>query len=169
MNIIDIKALQEEMDMQTQSTPLFLTPGIHENVKLTNVIVKPTPSGTSVLEMTFEKDSKRTYYTEWLDEDKTDDQKKKVMMSILQVLRAIVPKSILDTMVVTDSLVDFAEKSALVLNGFKSENPVRLKTVYIKDKVTVPLHSKFTWIESMATTDSKIQIYPRDAMSPQAA
>ena len=165
---LDIKALQEELESQSKSTQLFLTPGIHENAKLISVIVKPTPTGTDVLEMTFEKDGKKTYYTEWLDENKTEEAKKKVLMSVLQVLRAIVPKSILDTMVITDSLVDFAQKAVMVLNGFKNEALLRLKTVYVKDKVTVPLHSRYIWIENMTETESKIQIFPKDMMAPAA-
>ena len=53
--IIDIKALQEKLETQSQNTQMFLPPGIHENVKLVNVIIKPTPVGTDVLEMTFRK------------------------------------------------------------------------------------------------------------------
>ena len=142
--MIDIKALQEELQSQSNSTTLFFKPGIHENVKLTEVIIKDTPSGTKVLQMTFMQDEKKLYYTEWLDEEKAEDAKKKVMMSILQVLNAVVPASILETMQITDSLVDFAEKSILVLNGFKSTVDLRIKAVYVKDKVTVPLHSKLS-------------------------
>lgn len=170
--MIDIKTLQQELKDQSQSTTLFFRPGIHTNAKLTDLIIKDTPSGVKVLQMTFMQDEKKLYYTEWLDEEKTEDAKKKVMMSILQVLNAIVPQTILDSMVITDSLVDFAEKSVLVLNGFKSTVDLRIKAVYIKDKVTVPLHSKFPWIENMAIVsdaDSKIQMYPRDKMTPELA
>ena len=169
---IDIRDLQQELETQSANTSMFLTPGIHENVKLTEIIVKPTSTGTSVLQTTFDKDGKKTTYTEWLDESKTEEAKRKVMMSILQMLNAIVPRAILDTMVITDSLVDFAEKAILVINGFKSVVNLRIKTVYVKDKVTVPLHTKFPWIENMdvvKTEDSKIQIYPRDAMTPMVA
>lgn len=166
---IDIKAFQEELETQTQNTQMFLPPGIHENVKLTNVIIKQTPVGVNVLEMTFEKDGKKTYYTEWLDEDKADDAKKKVVMGILQVLKAIVPKTILDSMTTVDTLGDFAEKTVLVLDKFKNEISLRLKTVYMKDKVTIPLHSRFPWIENMLETNSKIQILPRDMLTPPVA
>ena len=169
---IDIKTLQQELKDQSQSTTMFFRPGIHESVKLIDAIIKDTPSGVKVIQMTFIQDEKKLYYTEWLDEEKTEDAKKKVMMSILQVLNAIVPPTILDSMVITESLVDFAEKSILVLNGFRSTVDLRLKAVYVKDKVTVPLHSKFPWIENMAlvaTADSKIQMYPRDRMTPDAA
>jgi hypothetical protein len=169
---IDIRELQQELETQSANTSIFLTPGIHENVKLTEIIIKPTSTGTSVLQTTFDKDGKKLTYTEWLDEGKTDEAKRKVMMSILQMLNAIVPRTILDTMVITDSLVDFAEKAILVINGFKSTVTLRLKAVYVKDKVTVPLHTKFPWIENMdivKAEDSKIQIYPRDAMTPMVA
>lgn len=166
---LDIKVLQEELETQSKNTSLFLEPGIHEDVKLEKVIVKETPVGVNVLEMTFSKDGKRTYYTEWLDEAKADDAKKKVIMSILQVLRAVVPKAILDTMEVSYDLNNFAEKSALVLTGFMTSASLRLKTVYVKDKVTVPLHSKFIWVENMNEKDSKIQMFPRDQVTPLAA
>jgi len=166
---IDIKALQEELETQTASTQLFLPPGIHEGVKLTNVMIKDTPMNVRVLEMTFEKDGKKTYYTEWLDEDKAEEAKKKVVMGVLQVLKAIVPKTILDSMVVVDTLGEFAEKTVLVLNNFKDTVNLRLKTVYIKDKVTIPLHSRYPWIENMIEPNSKIQILPRDMLTPPAA
>lgn len=169
---IDIRELQQELETQSTNTTMFLTPGIHENVRLTEIIIKPTSTGTSVLQTTFDKDGKKLYYTEWLDEGKTEEAKKKVMMSILQMLNAIVPRTILDTMVITDSLVDFAEKAILVINGFKSTVNLRIKAVYVKDKVTVPLHTKFPWIENMdivKAEESKIQIYPRDAMAPMVA
>ena len=169
---MDIKELQLELETQSANTSIFLTPGIHENVKLVDIVIKPTSTGTDVLETRFDKDGKKLTYTEWLDETRTDDVKKKIMMSILQMLNAIVPRTILDTMVITDSLHDFAEKAILVINGFKSTVNLRLKAVYVKDKVTVPLHTKFPWIENMdivKAEDSKIQIYPRDAMVPMVA
>jgi hypothetical protein len=170
MNTIDIKTLQEELLTQTENTSLFITPGIHENVKLMDIVIKPTSTGVNVLQTTFEKENKRLYYTEWLDQEKTLDQKKKVMKSILQMLNAIVPRAILDTMVITEDLQDFAEKAILVINGFKGTVNLRLKAVYVKDKVTVPLHTRFAWIENMDVVkgeDSKIQMYPKDALTPQ--
>lgn len=169
--MIDIRQLQEELEQSSSSMTMFMTPGIHENVKLTEIIIKPTSYGASVLQTTFEKEDtkQKLTYTEWLDETKPEDAKKKVMMSILQMLNAIVPRAILDTMVITDSLVDFAEKAILVINGFKNDVKLRIKAVYVKDKVTVPLHTKFPWIENMdivKAENSKIQIYPRDAMTP---
>ena len=167
--MIDIRTLQQELDNQSKNTSLFLEAGIHEGVKITEIVVKPTSRGVSVIQTTFEKDGKKLYYTEWLDEDKTDEAKKKVMMSLLQMLNAVVPRTILDTMVISESLVDFAEKTVLVINGFKDSVDLRLKAVYVKDKVTVPLHTRFAWIENMATVpkaDSKIQMFPKDSLVP---
>lgn len=171
---MDIRDLQQELEQNSGSVTLFMNPGIHKNVKLTEIIIKPTSKGASVLQVTFEKEGtkQKLTYTEWLDETKTEEAKKKVMMSILQMLNAIVPRAILDTMVITDSLVDFAEKTILVINGFKSTVNLRLKAVYVKDKVTVPLHTRFPWIENMDLVkdeDSRIQIYPKDAMTPVVA
>lgn len=168
---MDIRDLQQELEQSANNVTMFMTPGIHENVKLTEIIIKPTSYGSDVLQTTFEKEGtkQKLTYTEWLDETKTDEAKKKVMMSILQMLNAIVPRAILDTMVITDSLVDFAQKAILVINGYKSTVNLRIKAVYVKDKVSVPVHTKFPWIENMdlvKAEDSKIQIYPKDAMTP---
>ena len=86
-------------------------------------------------------------------------------MSVLQVIKAIVPSEVIDTME-AQNMTDFVNKTVTVLNAYRLTASLRLKTVYIKDKVTVPLHSRFTWIENMQTEESKIQLLPRDMLTP---
>jgi hypothetical protein len=167
--IIDIKALQAETEVSAQNTQLYLEPGIHENVVLSEIAIKDTPIGVKVLELIFRKDNKKSSFSEWLDEAKEDEALKKVVLTIINVLNAVVPKSVINAMPNTEGIIAFAEQAAMVLNAYKDQAKLRLKTVYVKDKVRVPLHSRMPWIENMNETESKIQIMPRDVMTLQQA
>lgn len=168
--MLNLKRVGDEISIQQSTAGLFITAGIQEDIKLETAKIKMTPTGTEVFEVTFLKDNKKGYMTEWLHPEDATEQQEKVAGRILCVLKAFLPKEAIDNLEAKD-ITDLANKAVIALNATKDSTLLRVKFVYIKDKVTVPRYSKFTWIEpmSVAKADSKIQWLSMDSMTPEVA
>ena len=156
--MLNLKQIGERVSQNQDNVGIFIPAGIHEDVSLHEVKVKDTPSGTKVFEVSYRKDNKTTYQTEWLHPEDPVERQEKVAAKILCVLKAFFSQETIDKIEV-ENVLDLAIKAEAALNSVKDATKLRTKFVYVKDKVTIPRYSKFTWIEPMTIPkeESKIQ------------
>lgn len=150
------------MSQKQDNVGLFIPAGIHENVQLDEVKIKQTSAGVEILELTYKKDNRKCYQTEWLHPSDPIEQQEKVASRILCVLKVFFSKEVIDK-IEAENIVDLAKKTALALSSVKDKTLLRMKFVYNdgkeKSMVSTPRYSKFTWIEPMTipANESKIQ------------
>lgn len=156
--MLNLKRIRETVSQNQENVGIFIPSGITENVELEGVEVKMTPTGTEVFQATFKKDNKRNYMTEWLHPEDPTERQEPGAARIMHLLSAFLPEEALDRLE-AENIKDLAQKAVVALDSTKHATKLRIKFVYVKDKVTTPRYSKFTWVESMTIPkeESKIQ------------
>lgn len=150
----------------------YMSAGIKENIKLTEVRVDKSPNGNDFLEITFSDNENRTVtMTEWKNKvnnwikDETELQKKDDQQfgRILQILSCFYPEDALD--VELNSFNAMINWVKTMLNAVIIDNatriPLRLKVVYNNKGFLTTSHNGI-FVEPMDVTETKIEKLPRD-------
>lgn len=166
--MVDINSIISEIESSAEREfkPTYLPAGIQENIEILEAKMKKTLTGKDIFEVTFVRDGQKSIWTEWPSLEDGEESKARCARQITECLLTICPKEVVSGMS-SQNIVEFATKAVAAIEAFKTTKKLRLKLVYVKDKVTVPRHSYYKWIESMEIPkeSSKIQIFPRDVIS----
>jgi hypothetical protein len=141
----------------------YLEPGIHDNVKMTEVKYETTVKGNEFLAFTWQDESgNKVTLTEWPyrmpkpfesmsaeEQDKTKGIINSQMSRIKQILEVYIGK-ISDELINSPTFKEFATKVVNLLEGKYADKLVRVKVVYDdKGWTIVSNRSKYQFIESM--------------------
>ena len=147
----------------------YMSAGIKDNVKLTEVRVDKSPNGNDFIEITFSDEDGRTVtMTEWKNKinswikDETELQKNddKQFGRILQILSCFYPDEALQVELDSfSSMINWV--NTMLGNVIANNKPLRLKIVYNNSGYTTTSHNGI-FIEPMDVAQTEIEKLPRD-------
>ena len=169
----------KEAITQSSNESKYLSAGIHDNVMLSSIRIDKSPTGNSFLEIGFTKDNQEVLHTEWEPKAFPNQTSNTVKDSInvnslydfdracnrqlsrlLQIIGCYYKEDELDfTCNTFDELTKWVkDKLQPVIDNTVTNVPVRLKVVFNKRGfTTLPSYAKYTFIEPMSVTESKIE------------
>lgn len=151
---------------------LYMPAGINENCTLKEAVLKESPTGQPILEITFEnKENQTVIHTEWepkmaywmKTQEDLEESMNKQYKRMLQILLCFYKDEEIDFN--GDSFKEFAKYIVDKLQNADKTIKLRLKVVYNKNGyTTLPNSVSRTFIEPMtiAKENSEIKIYPND-------
>ena len=146
----------------------YISPGIHEDIVLTNVEYRVSEKGNEFLAFYFENEiGEKLPHTEWqvrfgenMDEKEKEAYESKVvnqMRRVQRIVTAFIPDDEFDFEV--DTFKDFAENTVKILGDRYKDKKVRLKVVYDnRNFASIPTYTRYPWIESMEVPVEKSKI-----------
>ena len=147
----------------------YMSAGIKDNVKLTEVRVDKSPNGNDFIEIIFSDEDGRTVtMTEWKNKinswikDEADLQKNddKQFGRILQILSCFYPDEALQVELDSfNSMINWV--NTMLGNVIATNKPLRLKIVYNNSGYTTTSHNGI-FIEPMDVAQTEIEKLPRD-------
>ena len=157
----------KEAITQSNNESKYLSAGIHDNVMLSSVRVDKSPTGNAFVEIGFTKDNQEVLHTEWEPKafpgQTADDFSKtcnRQLGRLLQIIGCYYKEDELDfTCDTFDELTKWVkDKLQPVIDNTVTNVPVRLKVVFNRRGfTTLPSYAKYTFIEPMTVTESKIE------------
>ncbi len=142
----------------------FLDAGIHEDVSFSSIRKAESRNNSTFIEFEFEKDGMRLTHTEYeptkfgdMTQEKFEARVNTQVARILQILSAYYDESAL--VFNTDSFDKFADWVVTLMTAVDKNTKVRIKAVYGRDGryVGLPSYAKYTFIEPMSVSTSKIK------------
>lgn len=173
--------LYSTKDVRTANDkPAFIPPGIHENIKMTDVKYSETIKGNEFLAFYFEdKHGNTLSHTEWPVRATrpvtamSEDERKKFeatiamqMSRIKQIIETFLPRGSYDD-IEANSFKDYSEKLIKLLGNKYKDVLLRVKVVYDRNNWTAlarDANRQFIEPMSISKEDSKIQILDTDKM-----
>jgi hypothetical protein len=157
----------------TGNATSYISPGIHENIKMVNVEYDTTDKGNEYVAFYFEDErGDKLSHTEWPVKptkplDAMSDEEKKTFLALIdnqkrrvgQIVTCFVPKE--SYTFNADSFKQFAENIIKILGTSFKTKTVRVKIVYNnKNYTTLPNYWRYTFIEpmSVSTAESRIRL-----------
>lgn len=152
----------------------YMPAGINENCTLKEAVLKESPTGKPILEITFENEENQTVtHTEWepkmapwmKTQEDLEESMNKQYKRMLQILLCFYKDEEIDFN--GDSFKEFAKYIVDKLQNADKTIKLRLKVVYNKDGyTTLPNSVSRTFIEPMTITkeNSEIKIYSNDVI-----
>ena len=155
--------------IKSANTSKYMSAGIKDNVKLTEVRVDKSPNGNDFIEIIFSDEDGRTVtMTEWKNKinswikDEADLQKNddKQFGRILQILSCFYPDEALQVELDSfSSMINWV--NTMLGNVIATNKPLRLKIVYNNSGYTTTSHNGI-FIEPMDVAQTEIEKLPRD-------
>lgn len=133
----------------------FLGAGVHDDVLLVGIRHEQSPTGSSFLEFSFEKDGKTMKHTEWKPQGEPTDEIfinkcTNQLSRIQQILSCFHPKDVVENVEAAD-FDGLANWTIDLYNKADKNTKLRVKIVYNDNGyTTLPKYAKYTFIEPMS-------------------